>query len=145
MAKRRRAENRQQAEEISRQPESLQPENAGILKDPGRTLTYFNLPTFRLSLLFSVYMMTFHVLLWLFSPEKDYLGILIAKLVAALVTFGGIEAVANSNTIAMPNARWVVVPECTAINVFILFVSFVLAYTASPKLKALAIGLGVFS
>ena len=43
----------------------------------------------------------------------------------------------------LPNARWEVISDCTAIGAQVIFISFVLAFPSSKKAKLLATGIGV--
>lgn len=90
-------------------------------------------------------MLVFHLVFWVSVPvwqESDPLRKYTTNAVSFLLTALGIANRASGNTIFLRNDTWIVTHECTAINVLILFVSFVGAYTASfrAKLRALIIG-----
>ena len=66
-----------------------------------------------------------------------------AKVATVLLRLTGIEVVANGIHMALPNAQWEIVADCTAIGAVVIFLSFVLPFPSSIKTKAWAVGAGV--
>lgn len=78
--------------------------------------------------------------------QADYLfffNILTTKVSAGLIHLTGLKANVNDNVIYLANGVWVVDTECTAINLIIIFISFVVVYPASIKAKSVGILLGL--
>lgn len=126
---------------ISLEPEvSLQKlEVSGAVKRPVA-------PLLKTSVLFAVFMLSLHAVLWLAVPvwkETDPLRAYTTKTVSFFLDKLSIANVVSGNVITLRNDTWIVTQECTAINVLILFVSFVLAYTSSIRAKLLALVAGV--
>jgi exosortase/archaeosortase family protein len=103
-------------------------------------------PLLKTSLLFAAFMLVLHAILWLAVPvwkENDPLREYTTRTVAFFLNQLKIANVVNGYAITLRNDNWIVTQECTAINVLILFVSFVLSYTASIRAKLLALIAGV--
>lgn len=78
--------------------------------------------------------------------RQDYLffiNLFIANVAAALIKLSGLQADVNANVIHLVNADWTVDTECTAINLIIIFISFIIVYPAQSKEKALGILTGI--
>ncbi len=98
----------------------------------------------RVSLLFVLFMALFHGILWLTVSEgSDPLRETTTRFVSGLLDFCGVRNFADATHISMRNAQWVITPECTAVNVYILFVSFILAFSSSLRAKLVALAAGV--
>ncbi|WP_372341133.1 archaeosortase/exosortase family protein [Geomonas paludis] len=98
------------------------------------------------ALLFVLLMLVFHVIFWLAFPvwkPSDPLRDFTTQATSYLLTRFNVGNTVNQYTISLRNDTWVVTQECTAINVFILYVSFVLAYSATLRSKGLALLVGV--
>lgn len=101
-------------------------------------------PLWRVCLLFALFMTLFHLLLWLIVPgDTDPLRSSTTAIVSSLLNGIGISNVMEGTHIILGNSTWIVTPECTAVNVHILFVSFVLAYGSRIRSKLIAIALGL--
>jgi exosortase/archaeosortase family protein len=91
-------------------------------------------------------MCSFHTALWLLCPEwKNHYQIqnLIAAITSLFLNNIGITNIAQGNEIYLNNAVLQVTQECTAVNIMILFASFILAYTSSKKAKLIAFTTGL--
>ncbi|MBJ6749132.1 archaeosortase/exosortase family protein [Geomonas anaerohicana] len=118
---------------------SARPQRNGAVKRPVS-------PLITTSLLFAAFMLSLHAVLWLAVPvwkETDPLRAYTTKTVSFLLDKLNIANAVSGNTITLHNDIWSVTQECTAINVLILFVSFVLAYTSSIRAKLLAMLAGI--
>ncbi|MDU0460700.1 MAG: archaeosortase/exosortase family protein [Geobacteraceae bacterium] len=114
--------------------------------EPDTSRVGLSSPLVKISILFVVFMCTFHAALWILWPEwKNNFQIqdLIAGIVSYLLNNIGITNIAQGNEIFLNNAVLQITQECTAINIMILFTSFVLAYTSSNKSKLIAIFAGI--
>lgn len=81
-----------------------------------------------------------------FIAQGDYLfffNIFTTKVSAGLIRFTGLDASVSDNVIRLAHGVWIVDTECTAVNLIIIFLSFVVAYPASVKAKFLGIFLGL--
>ena len=99
----------------------------------------------RTALLFCLLATVLNVVFYLLVQE-DYLNfynILNTKVAASLMHLTGIEAIVERNVIRLSNAVWIVDTECTAINLLLIFVSFVVVYPASLQAKAIGLLIGV--
>jgi archaeosortase B (VPXXXP-CTERM-specific) len=103
-------------------------------------------PVVKTSVLFVTFMLALHSVLWLAvpvwkasNPLREYTTAVTSFLLGKL----SIANTVNGYAITLRNDSWVVTQECTAINVVILFVSFVLAYSASLRSKLLALFAGI--
>jgi exosortase/archaeosortase family protein len=95
-------------------------------------------------LLFGACMLLFHLVLWFTVPEGgDPLRAATTYIVSRLLDLVGITNVADTTHIRFANAYWEVTPECTAVNVFILYVSFILAYPARLRSRGIALLIGL--
>jgi archaeosortase B (VPXXXP-CTERM-specific) len=98
-------------------------------------------------LLFVAYMAAFHALYWLTLPEwKDNFQLQdhIAVVASFILTKLGISSSASGNGIFLrEGGTLIITQECTGANVLILFVSFVLAYTATARAKLMAVLAGI--
>jgi archaeosortase B (VPXXXP-CTERM-specific) len=103
-------------------------------------------PLIKTSFLFAASMLILHTVLWLAVPvwkETDPLREYTTKTVAFLLGKLNIANAVSGNSIILPNDKWIVTQECTAVNVLILFVSFVLAYSSSLRAKLIALTAGI--
>jgi len=103
-------------------------------------------PLLKTSLLFAAFMLTCHAVLWLAVPvwkEADPLREYTTRIVSFLLSKLNITNAVSGYAITLRNDSWIVTQECTAINVLILFVSFVLAYASSIRAKLLALVFGI--
>lgn len=103
-------------------------------------------PLLKTCLFFGGYMVLFHIVLWLAFPvwqATDPLRELTTQTTSFLLNQLHVQNTVNGYSIALKNDTWIVTQECTAVNVLILFVSFVLAYTASPGSKVFALVAGI--
>ena len=66
------------------------------------------------------------------------LQLVTATVATALLQWTGVQVVTHGIHMTLPNARWEIVADCTAIGAMTIFLAFVLAYPASLKAKALA-------
>jgi archaeosortase B (VPXXXP-CTERM-specific) len=118
---------------------SQKPRRIGIFNGPAS-------PVFKTSLLFATFMLSLHAALWLALPvwkETDPLREYTTRVVSFLLGQLNIANAVQGNSIILRNESWIVTQECTAINVAILFVSFVLAYASSVRAKLLALVVGI--
>jgi len=101
-------------------------------------------PLVRTCLLFALILISLHAFTWLFAL-KGYIqwGNGTAHVVSAILNGMGIENLVDRNIIQLRNDTWNVTSECTAVNAVFLFVSFVLAYTARFKAKAVGLLAGI--
>lgn len=86
-----------------------------------------------------------NVIAYLLTRE-DYLffiNLFIANVSGALIRFSGLQALVNDNVIHLAHADWIVDTECTAINLIIIFISFIIAYPTKLKEKTLGILIGI--
>ena len=99
----------------------------------------------KVGFLFAAFMLVFHGMHWFAALQgRDWLSEPTTLIISRLLAVAGItNNVIDRTHIVMKNAHWVVTPECTAVNVYILYVSFVFAYKASYKSKVLAFVTGV--
>lgn len=91
-------------------------------------------------------MLALHAIFWFVMPiwkQTDPLRDFTTQVTSYLLTKFNIANSVNNYTISLRNDTWVVTQQCTAINVFILYVSFILAYSASIKSKCLAFLIGI--
>ncbi len=87
-----------------------------------------------------------HVLLWLSVPvwkATDPMREFTTHTTSFLLNQFHIHNTVNGYSIMLKNDTWLVTQECTAVNVLILFTSFVLAYAASLKAKVMALATGI--
>lgn len=95
-------------------------------------------------LLFGLFMGIFHLTLWFAMPAGiDPLRESTIRIVSGLLKSIHIENSVDAAYIMLKNKTWIITPECTAINVFILFVSFVLSYASSVRAKLVALAVGM--
>ncbi|KAB0670509.1 hypothetical protein F6V30_10230 [Oryzomonas sagensis] len=95
-------------------------------------------------LLFGLFMGIFHLTLWFAMPaDTDPLRESTIRIVSGLLKRINVENSVDATYIMLKNKTWIITPECTAINVFILFVSFVLSYTSSARAKLVALAVGM--
>jgi archaeosortase B (VPXXXP-CTERM-specific) len=102
-------------------------------------------PLFRVALVFCLLVLGFHVLEWtyaLFRPITIFQEVT-AYTVARLVSLIGINCTLNGALITMPHTVWNVVLECTALTAVVVFVSFIVAFPATWRSRAIGIGIGV--
>ena len=94
--------------------------------------------------LFALFLVALHAFTWLFAL-KGYIkwGYGTAHVVSSILNVTGIQNTVDYNIIHLHNDTWNVTSECTAVNAVFLFISFVLAYTASLKSKALGLASGI--
>lgn len=97
----------------------------------------------KLCFLFAVCIVGAHLLLWLVTPDPDPLAVITTATIGWLLEATGINIAIHGTYITLGNNYWEVSSECTAVNVVILFASFVLAYGASLKAKILALITGI--
>jgi exosortase/archaeosortase family protein len=99
-------------------------------------------PFLRITLVFAVLVVVFEVI-----AEKvvDWSALQLAT--ASLTTFilqsTGLQVVTDGIHMTLPNAQWEIIAECTAIRAQLVFLAFILAYPASLKARALAVGAGL--
>ena len=72
-----------------------------------------------------------------------YFETLTTKASAYFIQLTGLKAVVNKNIIHLSNSVWLVDTECTAINLIVIFVSFILVYPASFRAKAIGLLAGL--
>jgi archaeosortase B (VPXXXP-CTERM-specific) len=80
------------------------------------------------------------------AAQADYLfffNLLTTRTAAGLIHLSGLEASVSDNVIRLAHGVWIVDTECTAINLIIIFSSFVLVYPAPVKAKGAGIALGL--
>lgn len=95
-------------------------------------------------LLFGLFMGIFHFTLWFVMPaDIDPLRESTIRIVSGLLKGIHVENSVDAAYIMLKNKTWIITPECTAINVFILFVSFVLSYASSVRAKLVALVIGM--
>lgn len=103
-------------------------------------------PVIRTALLFAAFMGVFHAILWLALPEwKGNLLVqnFITSLVSPMLTIFGVVNSVHGNQINLKSNLLIVTQECTAINVLILFTSFVLAYSSTMRAKLIGLIVGI--
>ena len=84
--------------------------------------------------------------LWLTAPgwkDTDPLCDFTTRIVSSFLRKLDIAHAVSGNTISLRNDTRIVTQECTAVNVMILFSSFVLAHGSSIKAKLLALVPGI--
>lgn len=86
-----------------------------------------------------------NIFVYLLSKENYlfFINLFISKGAGVLIRLTGLQAGVEKNILHLVNADWVVDTECTSINLIIIFISFIIAYRASIKDKALGITLGI--
>ncbi len=102
-------------------------------------------PLFRVALVFCTLVLGFHVLEWtyaLFRPITIFQDVT-AYTVAQLVSIIGINCTLNGSQITMPHTVWNVVLECTALTAVVVFISFIIAFPATWRSRAIGICTGV--
>ncbi|MBJ6802492.1 archaeosortase/exosortase family protein [Geomonas propionica] len=103
-------------------------------------------PLLKTCLCFGGYMVLLHIVLWLAVPVwkgTDPLREFTTQTTSLFLNQLHIQNTVTGYSISLKNDTWLVTQECTAVNVLILFASFVLAYTASPRSKILALAAGI--
>ncbi|PLX86014.1 MAG: hypothetical protein C0617_02420 [Desulfuromonas sp.] len=66
-----------------------------------------------------------------------------ARITAALVSASGIPLTLTGIEIIMPEAHWKIVAECTAYSAAFVYLSFVFAYPAKVRSKAIGMAVGI--
>jgi len=102
-------------------------------------------PLVRTALLFCLLVLSFHLAQWVLVPESAIKSFeeLTASAVAELIAIAGIPCILDGTRISLPTSQWEIVLECTALTAMVVFVSFIVAFPASLRSKACAIGAGV--
>jgi len=99
-------------------------------------------PFRRVTLVFALLVVIFEVI-----AEKmiDWtaLQLATASLTTAILQATGLQVVTEGIHMTLPNARWEIIAECTAVRAQLVFVSFVLAYPASLKARLWAVFAGI--
>jgi exosortase/archaeosortase family protein len=99
-------------------------------------------PFLRITLIFAVLVLVFEVI-----AEKviDWttLQLATASLTTIILQSTGLQVVTDGIHMVVPNARWEIIAECTAIRSQLVFLAFILAYPAPLKARALAVGAGI--
>ena len=126
---------RLQAERL--QAEQIKQKEAGVSN-------YHSSSLLKTCSLFALFLVALHAFTWLFAL-KGYIkwGYGTAHVVSSILNVTGIQNTVDYNIIHLHNDTWNVTSECTAVNAVFLFISFVLAYTASLKSKALGLASGI--
>lgn len=86
-----------------------------------------------------------NIIVYLLTRENHlfFINTFIADVSGALIRLSGLQAEVNGNIIHLVNADWIVDTECTAINLIIIFLSFIIAYPTKLTEKALGILIGI--
>ncbi|QWV92157.1 archaeosortase/exosortase family protein [Geomonas oryzisoli] len=102
-------------------------------------------PLLKTSLLFVAFMAAMNGMLWFLEFQGiEPLTRQTTRTVSWLLNAAGCaNEVAQGNHIFLGTAHWIITPECSAVTAGVLFLSFVLAYPASRKAKAVAVAAGV--
>lgn len=102
-------------------------------------------PLARVCFLFFAVMAVLHGILWLLAFQGiEPLSAQTAGVVSRLLSVAGIaNTLADGTHILMRNTHWVITTECSAVNVHILFTSFILAFAATVRSKAVALAVGI--
>jgi len=99
----------------------------------------------RVGFLFFSSVIVLHFLVWYLSG-KQYLAsfdIFTSYVIANLIQLTGLSAIRYGNTIQLAHSSWIIVSECTALSIMVVFSSFVFVYPASIKSKGLALVAGL--
>ena len=118
--------------------------NSRVTSQPGAENSS-GFPLLRVALVFCMLVLVFHAIEWtytFFQPIVIFQEVT-ASTVARLVSIVGIKCTLNGSRIIMPHTVWNVVLECTAITAVIVFVSFILAFPATWRSRAIGICTGV--
>lgn len=116
-----------------------------LSKKTNRRTIFGNRRYMRTGLLFCSVAITLSILVHLIA-RAEYLfffNILTTKASAALIEFSGLQVQTHDNIIRLANALWIVDTECTAVNLLVIFASFILVYPAPFSAKAAGILVGV--
>ena len=102
-------------------------------------------PLMRTALLFGLLVLVFHIIQWTMVADRYIAAFkeFTASIVAATISLTGIPCSLNGTQLILPNTAWEMVLECTALTAMVVFASFVLAFPASLRSKAIAIGAGL--
>ena len=138
MAKKKESKKRPESKQHVLPPSAVPSvKEAGEITRPGSSL-------FKTCLLFAALLISLHAATWAFSlTGRIKWGYGTTQVVSYLLSAIGIENVAHLNTIRLRNDTWNVTSECTAVNAVFLFISFILAYSASFRSKALGVAAGI--
>jgi exosortase/archaeosortase family protein len=133
------AKKQKRADSRPVQAEPTSHNEAGASNRPGS-------PLLRTSLLFVAFMGIFHAVLWLVIPEWNdnfQAQDLITNIVSSILNKLGVSSIAHGNQIVLTSNFLIVTQECTAVNVIILFTSFVLAYSSPLKAQLMGLIVGI--
>lgn len=97
----------------------------------------------RTGLLFFSVVILLNIVSYLITDYLYFFNILTAQAATALIHLTGLKAQLNENVIRLANGVWVVDTECTAINLIIIFTSFVLVYPTTLKAKSMGVLCGI--
>lgn len=104
-----------------------------------------NYQLLKICLIFFGCVLGFNLIEWfLLKPEHmTVIESTTAKVTALVIGLSGLSVHLQGTQIFFHNAHWEVVTECTALNAFYVYISFLLAYPSSIKAKAIGTLVGL--
>lgn len=118
---------------------------ATVNKSKHKSSVAANKQHLKTGLLFCLLTLVLNLLAY-YASEKEYVfffNIFTTKLASNLIQFTGLKVLVQENVMQLANAVWIVDTECTAINLFNIFIAFVVVYPTSLKAKGIALLFGL--
>ncbi|MDT8421322.1 MAG: archaeosortase/exosortase family protein [Desulfuromonadales bacterium] len=110
--------------------------------EPKEILSSASSSFLKIAMTFAAMVIVFEIIVELFIDWLP-LQLATASITTYLLQVTGLEVNTSGIHMILPNARWEVIADCTAIGAQVIFLSFVLAFPSSKKAKLFATGVGV--
>ena len=99
----------------------------------------------KVGFLFCSLVILLDLLVWYLGRKESlaFLDIFLSYVMTGLLHLSGLHAMRHGNTIYLTNSTWLVVTECTAIFIMLVYACFITVYPASWKAKGIALVAGI--